>query len=32
MKKKYHIDALNKSTFGVTYYDACRKDCQRPWL
>lgn len=25
MKKKYHIDALNKSTFGVTYYDACSK-------
>ena len=25
MKKKYHIDALNKSAFGITYYDACSK-------
>jgi hypothetical protein len=25
MRKRYHIDALNKSTFGVTYYDACSK-------
>lgn len=25
MKKKYYIDALNKSTYGVKYYDACSK-------
>lgn len=25
MRKKYYIDALNKSTYGVKYYDACSK-------
>ena len=25
MRKKFHIDALNKSAFGITYYDACSK-------
>lgn len=25
MRTRYHIDALNKSTFGVTFYDACSK-------
>lgn len=25
MRKRYYIDALNKSTFGVKYYDACSK-------
>ena len=25
MNTKYHLDALNKSTFGVKYYDACAK-------
>ena len=24
-RKRYHIDALNKSNFGVTHYDACSK-------